>query len=115
VCCTRSRRQANDRLGHAAGDEVLGVVVERLRAAVRPGDLVARLGGDEFAVLCSDPVDGDDLATIAARIVARVAEPMEVAGRRVQVAASVGGARSTAAPESPDELVERADAAQRAA
>src|SRR5690606_17909908 len=44
-------REINDTLGHAAGDGVLTVTAERLRAAARPGELVGRLGGDEFALL----------------------------------------------------------------
>lgn len=45
---------ANDRHGHALGDEVLQAVAATLRDAVREGDVVARIGGDEFAILMRD-------------------------------------------------------------
>jgi diguanylate cyclase (GGDEF)-like protein len=44
----------NDQIGHAAGDELLRIIVSVMRARVRASDLVVRMGGDEFAVLLPD-------------------------------------------------------------
>ncbi|MFP5345447.1 MAG: diguanylate cyclase domain-containing protein, partial [Actinomycetes bacterium] len=81
-------KDVNDTLGHAAGDALLVEIAARLRAGVRAGDTVARLGGDEFAVLLDHP--HGDPGHVAARLVAGVAQPVEIAGQRVPTSVSIG-------------------------
>ncbi|MDQ1599880.1 MAG: hypothetical protein QOD68_1354 [Actinomycetota bacterium] len=83
-------KDVNDTLGHAAGDELLRVVAERLSAAIRPGDLVARLGGDEFAILLDDLPDSELALAVAQRIVNALAESVRLGVNAVHVGASVG-------------------------
>jgi diguanylate cyclase (GGDEF)-like protein len=68
-------KRVNDQDGHAAGDRVLRVVVERFRSAARPTDFLARLGGDEFAVIAYD-VDRPTAAAIGARLVTSLRTPI---------------------------------------
>ena len=81
-------KDVNDARGHAAGDELLVAVGERLRGSVRPGDEVARLGGDEFAVVIAD---GPDAAlAVGERMLAALSAPALVGGRPLGVHVSVG-------------------------
>jgi diguanylate cyclase (GGDEF)-like protein len=66
-------KQVNERLGHAAGDDVLRRVARAMCGAVRQQDTVARQGGDEFAVLAPE-TDAEGALTLAARICDRVSE-----------------------------------------
>lgn len=106
----------NDSLGHAAGDELLTAVAERLRACLRRADTPARLGGDEFGILL-EAAGHDTAAEIADRILNALSQPFALAGRQLFVGASIGIATGSDRQAGPgdggtaDELLRNADAA----
>ncbi len=102
-------KTVNDGWGHAVGDDLLTVVAERMRRAVRDGDCVGRVGGDEFLVVCPNVADHDEAVTIGDRVSRALTTTVVVAGHRIDLQASVGVAWTT--HPDPDKLVARADAA----
>jgi diguanylate cyclase (GGDEF)-like protein/PAS domain S-box-containing protein len=103
-------KEVNDSLGHAAGDQLLVQVADRLRESVRDGDTVARFGGDEFAVLIESIVARADAETLATRIVAAIAQPFPIDGRELHVSASIGLASAADAGDM-EQLLRNADLA----
>jgi diguanylate cyclase (GGDEF)-like protein len=105
----------NDKFGHSRGDEVLRVVADRVRWAIRPGDTAARLGGDEFAILLED-VDAYPAARLVAnRLLDALVPPIALADSAPTVGASIGVALSGVAGDSVDDLLRNADIAMYAA
>ena len=104
-------KQINDRLGHAAGDEVLRQVGGRLVRNLRPDDVVARIGGDEFAILLENCSSDRDAAAVASTIRSVVKQPLHVDGEFVTVEASVGWSLSDVEQSTPSLLLARADEA----
>ncbi len=100
----------NDSLGHEAGDQLLQEITVRFGHTLRPVDLVARVGGDEFVVLCPDLEDVDAVARVAERLMATLAEPVDLPGGRVVVSASIGVAHVTGQAE-PTAVLQDADLA----
>ena len=100
----------NDSLGHAAGDQLLVTVAERLLHSTRGADSVARLGGDEFAVLLENAHPEVEALTVIERVTRSLQRPIMVEGKEVVTAASIGLA-SAADGDGPDELLRKADAA----
>jgi diguanylate cyclase (GGDEF)-like protein len=100
----------NDTLGHAAGDELLVRVSERLVGAVRTGDTVARVGGDEFAILIED---GGDPLTVAAAVELALRPDFVLHGTSVAVGASIGvvAVEASDARTTADELLAKVDTA----
>jgi diguanylate cyclase (GGDEF)-like protein/PAS domain S-box-containing protein len=99
----------NDSYGHAAGDQLLRQVAERLCTVVRASDTVARLAGDEFVVLC--PGTGPEAAqALAHRISAALSRRFDLDGVGVHVSASIGIAHVTL-DQDADAVIAAADTA----
>ncbi len=104
-------KPVNDRLGHAAGDQLLTVVARRLQDSVRADDIVGRIGGDEFLVVCTNVRRALDATKIAETIGKRLCEDAPVAGGTVTVAASIGVAWTDDPGADAEAMVAAADAA----
>ncbi|MDR1779062.1 MAG: diguanylate cyclase [Clostridiales Family XIII bacterium] len=101
----------NDTYGHAAGDEVLRTVSNRLRSAVRTYDIVARYGGEEFVIFLAN-ADINIGRQLAERIRLKVEEkPCVYLGEEIPFTCSLGVAELHADVENLDELIRRADEA----
>lgn len=86
-------KDINDTHGHAAGDQLLKMVAERLRGCVREGDTVARLGGDEFIVLLRDVSADLGLRNVARKIIESIARPYDLSVCMANITASIGISR----------------------
>jgi len=103
-------KEINDTLGHDAGDVVLNEVAHRLQSLVRPRDFVARLGGDEFVIVADDAGEASARAMVD-RILASVAEPMQIDDRHAQVGCSIGIALAPQHATSVADLLQAGDIA----
>ena len=103
-------KAVNDTLGHLAGDYLLQLVAERLRACVHGRDMVVRLGGDEFAIVMG-PATHQDATQLAHRIVDRLGVPHDLHGQHAVVGASVGVAMAPGDGMMPATVLKHADMA----
>ena len=104
-------KAVNDVGGHAAGDQLIVGVANRLREMLRPGDTVARLGGDEFVILCENLLDAQSEAVgIAERICSTLIKPFSTPNSQLFTSASIGIA-FVKPGDDPHVLVARADSA----
>lgn len=83
-------KHINDTLGHLAGDNLLLLAAQRLSACLRADDTLARVGGDEFAVLLEAGADARHASLVAEKLLAALAQPIEIAEHRLVVTACVG-------------------------
>jgi diguanylate cyclase (GGDEF)-like protein len=106
-------KTVNDTLGHAAGDELLKTISQRLRQALRESDIVSRLGGDEFVVLLPETEGWDHVATTAQRLLEAIHAPVTLPGSAsaALVSASIGIAMYPADGADFDALARTADMA----
>jgi diguanylate cyclase (GGDEF)-like protein len=87
-------KPVNDQHGHAAGDQVLRCVAERVRGAIRSTDLAARLGGDEFVVALplAERNGSATLERLQAALRTAIGEAIDYQGHPLRVTASIGAA-----------------------
>jgi diguanylate cyclase (GGDEF)-like protein len=109
-CDVDNFKPVNDDHGHHVGDALLVEIAHRLDGTTRATETVYRIGGDEFVVICEGFADPADLGVLAARLIARVGDPVRLGEVTAQVGLSVGIA--IAGPEATGEsLLADADAA----
>ena len=93
-------KQINDFLGHEAGDQLLGLIADRMRSSLRQHDrtgraagketLAARIGGDEFAVVLGDLREPDDVHAVAQRLLDVLAQPYGIGAQQLHFSVSMG-------------------------
>lgn len=104
-------KTVNDSLGHAAGDQLLIAMAQRLRGIVREHDHVARLGGDEFLVLASAHDITQDIDALSLRIVQVVSQTVTLSNTDVRVTPSIGISLYPNDGQDIDTLMRQADMA----
>ncbi|MFD4835903.1 diguanylate cyclase domain-containing protein [Achromobacter sp. NPDC058515] len=104
-------KRINDTHGHAAGDQVLKTIAERMRAMLRVDDVAARIGGDEFIVLVTG-IDATAALRLGEHLLRDVSQPITLAdGTRVSVGLSIGISIMSGANRTPQAALDSADAA----
>ena len=83
-------KTVNDSLGHAAGDQLIRSVAERIAGSLRPADTAGRLGGDEFGLLLEGLGDPSEAVAIAERVREQVERPHRLTDKTVTTSASLG-------------------------
>lgn len=108
-------KRVNDSLGHAAGDQLLQHVAQRLSGCLRSTDIVARHGGDEFAIMVADLAKVEDILIVLKKIRAAFDGPVLVEGQEVYATFSIGIACYPHDGSGVGELLRHADTAMYAA
>lgn len=104
-------KPVNDNMGHAAGDELLIQVAQRISSLLRENDSVARLGGDEFSIILRNAKEQDAVNDIAERVLNEMKRSFTIDGKQVQIGASIGISMFPHDASNEAELLQDADLA----
>ena len=104
-------KQVNDKLGHAAGDQLLIEFSNRMRTELRQTDTLARLGGDEFVILLNELGSIDECIEAMRRIIFSTSQPYILNDEIARISASIGITIYPDDGADPDLLLRHADQA----
>lgn len=106
-------KAVNDSLGHIAGDELLILVSQRLRLAVREIDTLARFGGDEFAIILSNMKHSGEALNVAEKLQLLFNKPftLQKLPGQLNISVSIGLAFYPGDAQDSDTLLRYADMA----
>lgn len=104
-------KEVNDSLGHAAGDELLTRVGERLVSIAPQGTLIARLGGDEFAWILPPDHSQEAVARLTSQVIADLMQPIRLSDASVNIGVSIGIAAYPRDGKTISDLMRHADLA----
>lgn len=101
----------NDSLGHLAGDRLLNIIAQKIRAKIRQVDLAARLGGDEFVILLENITSIEDAVYVAERILAEFQTPLMLNEYEILITTSIGIVLGTTDYQQASDLIRDSDIA----
>lgn len=104
-------KEANDTLGHDAGDQILKQAAARIRSCVRQNDTVARIGGDEFTLILTDFDALSHVKKIATKVLKELAKPFLIFEKKVSISGSIGISLIPKDATDPENLISNADQA----
>lgn len=104
-------KYVNDTLGHAAGDQLLKNVADRLQKCLRSTDTIARLGGDEFTILATFRQGSNEPQIINEKILKVLSQPFCIKDSFFNISTSIGVAIFPCDGNDSEELVKNADMA----
>jgi diguanylate cyclase (GGDEF)-like protein/PAS domain S-box-containing protein len=104
-------KEINDQHGHEFGDMVLKVTADRIKEEIRETDTVARIGGDEFVIILSSLPENNIADRIAASVIERIAQPINIRSKKVAISASIGISLYPENGITAEELIRSADKA----
>jgi diguanylate cyclase (GGDEF)-like protein/PAS domain S-box-containing protein len=104
-------KAVNDTHGHKMGDELLIILSQRMKEALREGDTLARIGGDEFTAVLANLAQIQDYQPVLERFLLAVSEPVTVGEIVLQISASIGVTLYPQDDTDADRLIRHADQA----